>query len=124
MENLTAEQKHKALFVNLIITFQQAAFQHMGKLPNPMTGKVERDINQARLAIDMLDMLKVRTKGNLPEDEAQIFDHILRELKLNFVDELDKEKKAAEGQAAQAKTEAPPNTDNVATQVIDADSKS
>lgn len=94
MENLTAEQKQKALFLNLVLTFQHAAFQQMGKLPNPMTNKIERDLDQARMSIDMLDMLKVRTAGHLSEDETRMLDHILRELKLNFVDELGKDKEA------------------------------
>lgn len=95
MEDRSTDQKNKALFFNLIITFQQAAFQHMGKIPNPITGKIEREIEQARMAIDMLDMLKARTNGNLADEEKRMLEHVLRELKLNFVDELDKDRKAA-----------------------------
>jgi hypothetical protein len=93
MENLTPEQKQQALFMQLVIMFQQAAWSHLGKLPNPMTDKIERDLEQARMSIDMLDMLKARTKGNLSDEESQILDHALRELKLNYVDELNKEQK-------------------------------
>lgn len=93
MEDLTPEQKELALFMQLVIMFQQAAWSHLGKLPNPMTNKIERDLEQARMSIDMLDMLKARTKGNLSEQETQILDHALRELKLNYVDELSKEQK-------------------------------
>jgi hypothetical protein len=96
MENITAEQKNTAMFLNLVITFQQAAYQHMGKIPNPITGTIEREIEQARMAIDMLDMLKTRTSGNLSPEETRMLDHVLRELKLNFVDELDRDKKAAQ----------------------------
>jgi hypothetical protein len=92
MENLTPEQKQQALFLQLVLMFQQAAWHQMGKIPNPLTNKIERDIEQARFSIDMLDMLKARTKGNLTDDETRMLDHILRELKLNFVDELEKEK--------------------------------
>jgi hypothetical protein len=116
MENATADQKNKAMFFNLIITFQQAAFQHMGKIPNPITGKIEREIEQARMAIDMLDMLKTRTKGNLADEETRMLDHVLRELKLNFVDELDKDKKAAQA----ATHDGDEATNNTATQVVDA----
>lgn len=115
MEQLTAEQRQSALFMNLVYTFQQAAYQHMGKLPNPASGKIERDLEQARLSIDMLDMLKTRVKGNVPDNENRLLDHVLRELKLNFVDELGKDQTATKA-AAEATT---PNADNVATHVTD-----
>jgi len=112
MDNAGVDQKNKALFFNLVITFQQAAFQHMGKIPNPITGKIEREIEQARMAIDMLDMLKARTKGNLADEETRMLDHVLRELKLNFVDELDKDKQAASQGDHGA-------TNNTTTQVVE-----
>jgi hypothetical protein len=93
MENLTPEQKQQALFMQMVLMFHQAAWYQLGKIPNPMTNKVERDLDQARVSIDMLDMLKARTQGNLSEDESRVLEQVLRELKLNFVDELDREKK-------------------------------
>jgi hypothetical protein len=102
MENLTPEQKQQALFMQLVIMFQQAAWAHLGKVPNPMTEKIERDLEQARMSIDMLDMIKARTQGHLSDDENNLLDHALRELKLNYIDELDKDKK--EKAAPQEKT--------------------
>jgi hypothetical protein len=93
MENLTPEQKQQALFMQLVLMFQQAAWSHLGKVPNPMTEKIERDLEQARMSIDMIDMLKTRTQGNLSNEETQMLDHVLRELRLNYIDELDKEQK-------------------------------
>lgn len=93
MDDFTPEQKHQALFMQLVLMFQQAAWSHLGKVPNPMTQKIERDLEQARMSIDMIDMLKTRTQGNLQNEEVQMLDHVLRELRLNYVDELDREKK-------------------------------
>lgn len=93
MENFTPEQKQQALFMQLVLMFQQAAWSHLGKVPNPMTQKIERDLEQARMSIDMIDMLKTRTQGNLQDEEVQMLEHVLRELRLNYVDELDKDKK-------------------------------
>lgn len=93
MESLTPEQKQQALFMQLVIMFQQAAWSHLGKVPNPMTNKIERDLEQARLSIDMIDMLKMRTQGNISSEETQMLEHVLRELRLNYIDELDKDKK-------------------------------
>ncbi len=89
------EKQYAVLFLNLVMWFQAMAMQQMGKLKNPVSDKIERDMEQARLTIDMLDMLHAKTKGNLDEEEGKFFNHILSELKLNFVDELNKDKKAA-----------------------------
>jgi hypothetical protein len=93
MENLTPEQKQQALFMQLVLMFQQAAWAHLGKLPNPVTSKIERDLEQARMSIDMLDMLKKYTQGNISSEETRMLDHVLRELRLNYIDESDKDKK-------------------------------
>ncbi|HNW60468.1 MAG TPA: DUF1844 domain-containing protein [bacterium] len=88
---------HAALFFNLVMMFHSAAMQQMGKLKNPVSDSIERDMEQARLSIDMLDMLLAKTTGNLGEDEAKFLGHVISELKLNFVDEVNKDKlKAAE----------------------------
>lgn len=106
MSELTAEQKHQALFMNLVLSLQQAAWFQLGKIPHPESNKIERDLNQARYSIDLLDMLLARTKGNLHEEEARMLEHVLRELKLNYVDEIDREKKEAEAAANTAASEA------------------
>lgn len=99
MSELTAEQKHQAMFMQLVLSLQQAAWFQLGKIPSPVSNKVERDLNQARYSIDLLDMLLARTKGNLHEEETRMLEHVLRELKLNYVDELDKDKKQTEAGA-------------------------
>ena len=66
----------------------------MGKLKNPATDKVERDLKQAELSIDMLDMLKKKTDGNLSEEETEFIARTLNELKMNFMDEKMKDEKA------------------------------
>jgi hypothetical protein len=85
----------KDLFLGLIHSFQAAAMQQMGKMPNPFTEKVDRDLAQARLSIDMLEMLQERTTGNLTGEESRFLTHVLTELRLNYVAELDEDKKKA-----------------------------
>jgi len=87
---MTEEEMHEALFVSLVAMFQGAAIQQMGKLINPMTGKVERDLEQAKLSIDILGMLEAKTKGNLTEDEQRLLSHALFELRMNYLDEVNK----------------------------------
>lgn len=85
----------KELFLGLVHSFQSAAMQQMGKIMNPFTQAIERDIPQARLSIDMLVMLQQRTSGNLTPEESRFLAHVLRELQLNYVMELEEDKKKA-----------------------------
>ena len=57
---------------------------------NPMTRKVETDLESARVAIDTLAALESRTRGNLEPDEARVLQQVLADLRLNYVDELKK----------------------------------
>ena len=80
------------MFVHLVLMFQGAAMQQMGKLQNPITKKIERDIEAARDSIDTLRMIESKTRGNLNENESKLLSHILFELQLNYVDEAEKDK--------------------------------
>lgn len=87
------EKMNEALFMQLVFTFQTAAWQQMGKIKNPLTDKIEQDLNQARFSIDMLDMIRAKTRGNLTETEEQFINKVISELQLNYVVEVDKEQK-------------------------------
>jgi hypothetical protein len=58
---------------------------HLGQMENPITGKTEQDLEQARYMIDLLRMLKDKTKGNLTDMEARGLDAILFELHMGYV---------------------------------------
>ena len=73
----TPEQRNEILFVQLVMMFQDAAYQHMGKVMNPATQQVERDLGQAKHAIDILGMLEAKTRGNLNENEKRLLEHAL-----------------------------------------------
>ena len=80
--------------------FQTAAMQQMGKLQNPITKKVERNLDQARFSIDMLEMIQNRTRNNLSENENKFLEHTLYELRMNYLDEVKKEKQKKEEDSA------------------------
>jgi len=90
------EKNHQILFMQLVIQNQQIAMMAMGKIKNPVTDKIDRNLEHAKLYIDTLDMLQARTKGNLTEYEEKFLNETLKELKLNYVDEVDKDEKHAE----------------------------
>jgi F0F1-type ATP synthase membrane subunit b/b' len=83
--------KHQILFTNLVIMFQTVAMQQMGKIKNPITDKIERDLEQAQMSIDMLEMLQEKTKGNLTDAEQKMLKTMLHELHLNFLQEKDQD---------------------------------
>jgi len=58
----------------------------MGKIANPISGDVEVSLEGARDAIEMLDMLRRRTVGNLNRDESRFLEHVLYQLRMNYVD--------------------------------------
>jgi len=93
MEN---NNKNTQLFMYLVSSFEMAAMQGMGKLNNPMTDKIEINLEQAQFAIDVLDMIKEKTKNNLIEYETRFIDNTLGQLKLNFIDVKEKENKPKE----------------------------
>ena len=62
---MTEQEKDELLLTQIALMFQTAALQQMGKLGSPVTGLVERDLDQARISIDILDVLHRRMKGNL-----------------------------------------------------------
>ena len=84
---------NELLFMQIIMQNQQLAMISMGKLKNPMTDKIERNLEYSKFAIDTLDMLKEKTKGNLSDYEDKFLTEVIRELKLNYVDEVNKDKR-------------------------------
>ena len=89
-DTISRDERYEYLFHHLVAMFQTLALQQLGKLVNPMTGKLERDLQQAKITIDMLQMIKERTTGNLEQSERVILDRALLELQMNFVDESGK----------------------------------
>lgn len=81
------------LFEQLVLILYTEGWQQLGKIPNPMTGKIEKRLQEAKFTIDLLDMLKEKTKGNLTENESRFLENLIAQLKLNYVFELEAEKK-------------------------------
>ena len=104
----TQDQQNELLFMQLVMMFQGLALQNLGKVMNPMTNQIERNLEQAKNMIDILGMLDEKTKGNLNDNEEKLMEHVLFELRMNYVDELKKDEAAeeqAEEQASDNSTE-------------------
>ncbi|MBD3403911.1 DUF1844 domain-containing protein [candidate division GN15 bacterium] len=82
--------KFDTQFYQLIVSLHAGAMQQLGKVASPFTGEIERDLDAARGTIDMIDMLKRKTAGNLTDEENRLVEHVLYELRMNYVDESKK----------------------------------
>ena len=82
------------LFGALLLSLHAAGMQQMGKILNPLTGKIDRDLEQVQGTIAMMEMLKKKTEGNLTTDEGKLLGRLLYELQMNYVDELNASQKA------------------------------
>ena len=93
---MDSNEKNEFLLMQVILMFQTAALQHMGKLKSPLSDKIERDLQQAQASIGILEMFHTKMKGNLSSDEERYFSQVLQELKLNYVDEVSKDQNMAQ----------------------------
>ena len=83
---VTREEMMSALFAQLVMQQSNMAMLLLGKVPNPETGQTIRDVEAARLFIDQLEMLEVKTKGNLRKEEEQLLKQSLMSLRMAFVE--------------------------------------
>ncbi len=84
---MTAEKKPVPIdFYTFVLSLASSAFVHLGDAPHPETGEpVEPDFALAQQTIDILAMLREKTKGNLTPEEEKFVDNLLTDLRLRFV---------------------------------------
>ena len=81
--------KNDQLFMQLLYMLHTSAMQGLGKIADP-TGQVNRNLEYVSQTIDLMAMLKEKTKGNISDDMEKMLDGMLSELRLNYVDEKNK----------------------------------
>ena len=79
-------EKNDQLLMQLIYMFHTSAMQGLGKIADP-TGQVIRNLEYVSQTIDLMEMLKVKTKGNTTDEIDKLLEGMLSELSLNYVDE-------------------------------------
>ena len=90
-EEQTDSSKEKATepfqidFSTFIMSLTSSAFYHLGDMPDPSTGKKEVNLPAVQQTIDMLIMLREKTKGNLKEDEEKLIEQLIYELQVKYV---------------------------------------
>ena len=75
-------------FASFIFSLSTTAMYHFGDFPDPVTKAPQRNLPAAKQTIDILSILKTKTEGNLDEQEKQMLDGILYELRMRFIKEM------------------------------------
>lgn len=106
--NTNKEEMNTVLFSHLVIMLSSTAMQQLGKLVNPVTGKTDVTLEGAQVTIDIIEMLKEKTKGNLTKDEERLVNDILTSLQMNYVETSQSEEKSKTSQNTENKPTDPP----------------
>jgi hypothetical protein len=77
-------------FSTFIFSLSTSALFHFGDFPDPSTQKAEKNLLAAKQTIDILGMLKEKTRGNLESAEEELLDNFLFELRMRYVKEMEK----------------------------------
>ncbi len=75
-------------FSSLIFSLSSTAFMHLGAIPDPNTGKTEKNLVLAKQTIDLLGVLREKTRNNLDSEEENLFDHLLYDLRMAYIKEV------------------------------------
>lgn len=74
-----------ASFVNFLSSLATNAAAALGAVPHPATGQRSLDLDSAKYWLDILSMLRDKTKGNLHQQENRLLEGLLGDLKMQYV---------------------------------------
>jgi hypothetical protein len=74
-----------ASFINFLTTLASQAAAALGAMPHPATGQRTVDLETGKYWIEVLGMLKAKTINNLHPKEAEIFDGLLSDMRMHYV---------------------------------------
>ncbi|OGP98859.1 MAG: hypothetical protein A2W10_01245 [Deltaproteobacteria bacterium RBG_16_55_12] len=77
-------------FSAFVISLSTQALMHLGEIANPLSGKVETDIPVAKQLIDIIGVLREKTRGNLDSGEEKLMDDVLFDLRMRYVEAVKK----------------------------------
>ena len=84
-EHRSLDEPEGVDFIMLINAMAQPALIFLGEVAHPGSGKPEINLEQARVQIDMLDVLRIKCRGNLTSEEESLLDRVLYELRMRYV---------------------------------------
>ena len=89
LANTSREELTSALFASMVMQQTNLALMLLGKTPHPETGQTLRDLDGAKMFIDQLEMLQLKTRGNLDPQEEKLLKQSLTALRMAFVEAVE-----------------------------------
>jgi len=80
-----AAQLPQINFSTFIFSLNSSALVQLGIIEDPASGKKQTNLPLAKQTIDLLILLQEKTKGNLSQDELQLLEHILYDLRIKYI---------------------------------------
>jgi hypothetical protein len=80
------KESGEAEFTTLVLMFSTAAMIHLGAAPDPASGETKADLAQANRMIDLLEVLRTKTAGNLTVEESAMIDDLLFDLRMRYLE--------------------------------------
>ena len=105
--NPSRDEIISAHFASMVMQNAQMAMMLLGQMPHPETGETTTDLEGARMFIDQLEMLEVKTKGNLTKDEEQLLKQSLIGSRMAFVAAIEQADHATQAPASAVADSAP-----------------
>lgn len=85
------DQPLKEVNFNVFITgLMMDAFVALGEIENPLAKSKETNLPHAKFIIDILSLLRDKTKNNLTPEESKMLEQMLYELRMRYVDRAKK----------------------------------
>jgi len=72
-------------FSTFVMSLNASALVNLGVIPDPVTGKSDKNLPLGKQTIDIISMLEEKTKGNLTPDEAKLIKGMLYDLRITYV---------------------------------------
>jgi hypothetical protein len=80
------EPDEPVTFSTFVFGLSTQALLHLGEIPNPVTNAIERDLGAAKHVIDILGILREKTRNNLDASEDALLDSMLYDLRMRYVE--------------------------------------
>jgi len=90
-----------ASFVNFLSTLATNAAAALGAVPHPATGQRSLDLDTGKYWLDVLGMIRDKTKGNLHPKESRLLEGLLADLRMQYVQLVRATEEKLKAQAAQ-----------------------
>ena len=75
-------------FSTFLLSLASSAMMHMGLVPDPSGQRPEVHLELAKQTIDMLAMLRDKTRGNLTPEEQNLFERVLHDVRVAYVEQM------------------------------------